>query len=846
MSNWLFQTLFGFYVYETQIVARSFFIMPHARLYRLTSPFLLAFTILSFDVAVASSVDDRPLGNLLALRQRSNGLDIKTDQGRLAIHIFSHTVFRIVAVWDEPFVEHSYAVVAKPQTIAWRWKKYADSVIITTDSIKLHLTSRPVRLTFYTRDNRLLLADDAALGIAWAGSTITAYKKLQPGERFIGLGEKTGNLDRRGSAFVHWNSDVPGYGLNQDPLYASIPFYMGFHDSLCYGIFLDNSSRSIFNFGASQNRFSSFSVEDGNLIYYFIHRSTPSGILEDYTWLTGRMPLPPKWALGYHQCRWSYYPEQQVLSLAETFRHRGFPCDAIWLDIHYMDAYKTFTWHPVHFPQPRRMLDSLQASGFHTVVILDPGIKKEQGYSIYEEGASQKLFLTYPDGEEYLGEVWPGWCVFPDFSNPQARQWWGDKLKPLADVGVDGWWCDMNEIATWGQSTPLNVRFHGDGNPFTYRTGKNLYGLLMVKATYTGALRTRPQFRPFVLTRAGFAGLQRYAAIWTGDNVADEQHMLLGVRLLNALGLSGVPFCGVDVGGFIGTASPALMARWMSIGALSPFFRGHKEINAPTSEPWAFNESTERIARSYALFRYRLMPYLYTSFYQAAQSGLPIQRSLALYYPFHPKVYEASFQHQYFLGDALMVAPCVASQLFTQVFLPEGQWYDLHTGQRIQGPAVPIIPSPVERLPIFVRGGSFLFIQKPVLHTGQSPGDTLQVHVFYGQSPHPQPYYEDAGDGFAYQAGVFWHRTFRLDTLNRTMVLDSVQGSFPSVFKHIKFYLHGFPPLSRVFYADFQTEPAEQEIKFVEVADPEVRLRAQTFEMPHTRQRVAIYWESKQ
>ncbi|MCS6916342.1 MAG: glycoside hydrolase family 31 protein [Chitinophagales bacterium] len=802
-------------------------------------------TLLFSGTSCASAqVSDHSLGNLKKARQISSGLEIFTHFGRLRIHIFTHTILRIEATVQE-FSFRSYAVVEQPQPVRWNWKQYADSIVVQTDSLKLLVHSRPVRLAFFSIDGRLLLADDPALGISWAGNTATAYLQLQPDERFVGLGEKTGNLNRRGSAFVHWNSDVPAYALNQDPLYASIPFYMGFHDSLCYGIFLDNSSRSVFNFGASQHRFTSISVDDGNLTYFFIHRSSPAGILYDYTWLTGRMPMPPKWALGYHQCRWSYYPEQQVLSLANTFRQRRFPCDAIWLDIHYMNDYKVFTWHPTYFPHPARMLDSLQSMGFHTVIILDPGIKKETGYAAYDEGTQKNLFLTYPDGQPYLGEVWPGWCAFPDFSNPQTRRWWGAQLKPLADAGVDGWWCDMNEIATWGQSTPLNVRFHGDGLPFSYRTGKNLYGLLMTRATYEGALLAAPDRRPFLLTRAGFAGLQRYSAIWTGDNVSDEQHMMLGVRLLNSLGLSGVPFCGVDVGGFIGTASPNLMARWMSLGAFSPFFRAHKEINGPAAEPWAFNETTERIARSYTAFRYRLLPYIYSAFRQSALSGLPVQRSLALYFPFDVKTYQPDFQHQYFFGDALLVAPCLATQSFTAVYLPEGKWFDLHTGMPYQGRQSIVMPSPPERLPLFVRGGSFLFLQNAVLHTGQSPGDTLFVHAFYGHSHNPQLYYEDAGEGMAYLNGDFWQRAFALDTLSHTLTVNAVSGTFKSAHSYIKFYLHGFPELSRVSVGTTSVPVLSESVRLMDVSGTDRPISAASFTLPHLRERIEIRWQTQ-
>jgi alpha-glucosidase len=325
---------------------------------------------------------------------------------------------------------------------------------------------------------------------------------------------------------------------------------------MVYGIFFDNTSRSKFDFGASSdNTSSSFSAVDGEMNYYFIGGSTVAGILASYAGLTGRMNLPPLWSLGYQQCRWSYYPDTEVLNLARTFRERRVPADVIYLDIHYMDAYKIFTWHPERFSRPKAMLDTLRSMGFHVVTIVDPGIKIDTGYVAHDEGVKNDYFIKYPDGRKYIGSVWPGRCYFPDFTSEPVRKWWGASFARLIEPGVEGFWNDMNEPAVWGQNIPDLVQVNYDGEQATMRQAHNIYGMEMARSTYEGSKALLGGKRPFVLTRAGYSGVQRYSAIWTGDNVPTDEHMMLGVRLVNSMGLAGMPFSGPDVGGFSGDAT---------------------------------------------------------------------------------------------------------------------------------------------------------------------------------------------------------------------------------------------------------------------------------------------------
>lgn len=757
-----------------------------------------------------------PLGNLKAMNKIPNGISLQTDFGNMKAVVYSANVIRINITQHSSFDDFSYAVVASPDTtIKFSLLEDPEKFEIITDSLQLIITKTPVRVSLHNKEGRFVNGDDPAFGTSWIGDEITTYKKLFPEEKFIGLGEKTGDLNRRGTAYVNWNTDAFGYKEQTDPIYASIPFYIGIHDSLSYGIFLDNSSRTRFNFGASQNRFSSFAVEDGDMNYFLIYHSTVAKIIGSYSWLTGKMPMPPKWSLGFHQCRYSYYPEGEVLSVAQTFRDKKIPCDVLWFDIHYMQDYKVFTWNRDRFPDPKRMMDKLESTGFKNVCIIDPGIKVEPGYFAYEEGVKNNMFLKYSDGTIYTGAVWPGWCAFTDYTKPEARIWWGKLFKQDITYGMDGFWCDMNEVATWGQSVPSNVIFNGDGHPMTYRMGKNIFGFQMARATYEGSKNLLNGKRPFILTRAGYSGLQRYTAIWTGDNLAEDSHMLLGVRLVSSLGLSGVAFAGVDVGGFAGESSPDLMARWISIGSFCPFFRAHKVINAKDAEPWSFGEKTEEICRNYIQLRYNLLPYIYSAFYEATQTGMPVQRSLAINYTYDEKIYHGNAMNEYLFGPSLLVIPCVSTQSTVPAYLPAGDWYDMYNDKKYPGNNAFYYDAPVEKLPVFVKAGAIIPMQSPIQTTAEKPKDTLTLHIYNGSEKSSFRYYEDAGDGYAYQDGGYYERMMTFDPASKQMVCEKANGRFVSHFTNLKLVFHGFEGMNSLTVNGTQVPLKLHEISFI-------------------------------
>ncbi len=607
---------------------------------------------------------------------------------------------------------------------------------------KFWISMCPFRMGLVDGQNNPIVTDDASMPWVEEGHQITHNFQLNDGERFLGLGEKTGPLDRRGNAYTLWNTDCFGYSVDQDPMYVSVPYYVGFNGNIPYGVFVDHSAKSVFNFGAANTRFTSISVMDDHFVYYLLAGNSLFDITQKYTQLTGRNTMPPKWSLGFHQSRWGYQSSTEIEELVFDFRTRNLPLDAVHLDIPYMQDNKVFTFDSVRFKNPKKLVDILQSKGVNTVVILDPGIKVEKGYQPYQTGIKNDLFVKYPDGSFYEAGVWPGNCHFPDFTKQQTRDFWMNEMKFYSQMGVKGYWNDMNEPAAWGKEVPTFIRFYAENHQWDLIKARNIYGFNMAKTTATGATQLLGE-RPFVLTRAGFAGIQRYSAVWTGDNVASDEHLLLSARLINSMGMSGIGFCGADVGGFSKPATSELYVRWMSLGAFTPFFRAHKTIGMPRSEPWSFGEDNLQIVRYYLQMRYRLMPYLYSSFYQMCSTGMPVNRNLAFLssnIQNEPQIFNESFQNQFLFGDALLVAPVASTDKLASVYLPKlvnsQRWYHLYTDQLFQPGTEAMVKSPLHALPVFVKGGSIL----PEFNvTGKNTdvvSDTLVIHLYHtGEEP---------------------------------------------------------------------------------------------------------------
>ncbi|HEY8531406.1 MAG TPA: TIM-barrel domain-containing protein, partial [Limnochorda sp.] len=502
-------------------------------------------------------------------------------------------------------------------------------------------------------------------------------------------------------------------------------------------------------------------------------------VLERYTRLTGRMPLPPRWTLGYQQSRWGYLSQEQVEEVARTMRERRIPCDAIYLDIDYMDGFRVFTWDPKRFPDPAGLCRSLRRDGFRVVTIVDPGVKKDPTNPLFQQGLKEGLYVETPAGRPFTGQVWPGEVHFPDFLQERARRWWGDAHRVLLDAGVAGIWNDMNEPVIFDardadRTFPETTVHRTDkGEARLHREVHNLYGLLMGKATFEGLKRLRPDERPFIVTRSGFAGIQRYAAVWTGDNSSWWEHLAMSIPMLLNLGMSGVAFAGADVGGFAEDTTPELLVRWTQLGAFIPFFRNHSAKDTRRQEPWAFGPEVEALCRRAIELRYQLLPYLYTLFWEAHEGGTPIMRPLVWHAPDDPTA--ARIEDAFFLGADLLVAPVLHPGARERlVYLPQGEWVDFWTGTCYQGRAHQVVGAPLDRIPLFVRAGAALPLGPAVQHTGERGWEALTLKIFPGLSPSRWSgvLYEDDGISLAYERGVSCRRAIQVTATGSGLVLE--------------------------------------------------------------------------
>ncbi len=646
-------------------------------------------------------------------------------------------------------------------------------------AMTIHIQRSPCRISFTDHTGQVFCAEEQ--GHAWNPSPGTIHNRwhaaatfhMAPGEHFFGTGQRTGYLNKRGRKLVNWTTD-PGtsQGPTTDPLYIAIPIMLSVRPGLSYGIFINNTWASSFDLGHDDPDIWRMEVEGGELDYYVIYGPSPAEVNAGIGKVCGTMPLPPRWSLGYHQSRWSYAPESRVREIAQTFRQRDIPCDVIHLDIAYMDGYRVFTWNSERFPDPPRLIADLRDMGFRSIAIVDPSIKKDSNFPVYQESIERNMVIRRSDGTVFEGYMWPDDSVFGDFTRPDVRQWWGDWQRRLVDQGISGIWNDMNEPPifdtpfsqevgkrTWG-TIDLDAIQGPPDEQTTHAEVHNLFGYGMAQASYDGLRRARPNERPFVLTRAAFAGIQRWSACWMGDNSSTWEHLEMAMPQLMNIALSGVPFVGVDIGGFAGNASGELFARWMQMGILSPFCRGHTTHFSRDQEPYAFGQEVEDICRTYLELRYRLMPYLYTLFWEASERGTPVLRPLFYHYPDDPTTY--TLHDQVMLGSFLMAAPIYQpGRTCRAVFLPAGEWYDWWTGERHTGPCHILAQAPLDTLPLYVRGGAIIPTGPTMCYTDEHPLNPLTLDLYPGNGC--LTLYEDDGHSFAYEQGEFCTTTYQLE-----------------------------------------------------------------------------------
>ena len=575
---------------------------------------------------------------------------------------------------------------------------------------------------------------------------------LDEADCIYGLGDKTGVLNKREYEYEMWNSDIPApHEDNFKALYKSVPFMIVLKENTVYGVFFDNHGKSAFNLGKEYEDRIEYRAEDGMMDYYVITGENMAEVIGGYTWLTGRVPLPMRWTLGYHQCRWSYKTEAEVRQLAADFRRYEIPCDAIYFDIDYMDGYRVFTWNKDNFTDPDQLITDLKEQGFQAVTIIDPGVKKDEDYYVYREGIEHDYFAKDVNGDVYINAVCPGDSAFPDFGRQEVRDWWGEKHQFLLDKGIMGVWNDMNEPASFNGPLPDDVVFTEEDEITNHKWMHNVYGHNMSKATYQG-LRRLSDKRPFVITRACYSGTQKYATVWTGDNNSLWTHLRMAIPQLCNLGMSGYPFAGTDIGGFGSDTTGELLVRWYQVGCFSTLFRNHSAMGTRRQEPWLFGKEKLDIIRKYVELRYELIPYFYDLFHEHLSTGLPVMRPLVLEY--EKDINTHNMNDEFMIGSQLLAAPVVEQGATKRmVYLPAGEWVDYWTKEHIAGGQYIIRDAPLDTCPIYVKAGTILPKYPVEAYIGTKEQKKLILEVYAGDGEYE--HYQDDGLDFAYEQGAY-------------------------------------------------------------------------------------------
>ena len=772
----------------------------------------------------------RPTDNYIRYRivdevaSTEHGVLARLHGEQLRIDVVRADVVRIKISRAGGFDESpTFAVCVDPLADAVPFSVDRDEGVVRlrTDALVISLWIDPFRIDIHRPDGSAVIdtaADDA--GQYWTYATLndafTVRRRCQLEDGIFGLGEKGGRHNRKGRDFTLWNNDVldPAAALEFtagraaddpradfrsvefDPYYISIPFF--YHQDHATGAmaasFLDNGYRAEYDFTASEEY--RFHFAGGQYTEYVFGGPDLPAILEAYTWLTGRAAAPPIWSLGYHQCRWFEYTQDAVEGLATRHRDLGVPLDALWLDIEHMDGYRVFTWDAERFPDVDGMLSRLRDRGVRLITIVDPGVKYDPGYSVFDQAVERDVLCRTEGGDIYIGQVWPGNTAFPDFVTEQARAWWGELNAEHVRSGLAGIWNDMNEPAT-GAMPAERMRF-GRGE-FGHERYHNQYALLMAMGTTAGLLNGIPGKRTFVLSRAGFAGIQRYAANWMGDNQARWDHLWVSMPMAMGLGLSGQSFVGADVGGFQGDSNAELFLRWMQYGTLTPFCRNHSEIGYVDQYAWSWGAPVQDLVRGAIELRYRLLPYLYAAFLRAAETGAPVQRPLLFDHQYDATVRD--IDDQYLLGPDLLVAPVIAAGTTARhVYLPAGGWYDWHTDEAHSGSTFPLAQTPLERIPIFARAGAVIpmWPEAPSSTDGFQP-DVVELHLFVPTvgGTFRSFLQEDDGLTFAAAEGARYRTAFEVTrTGDRVRLRADVDGDGYPEFARQAFHLvvHGARP----------------------------------------------------
>ena len=763
--------------------------------------------------------ESRAQENPASIKALANGIELRKGNTILQIVALRDDVLRVREALDGALPEDASWAVAesiRKQSVAVVPQGGSPAAGFQTKSLRVAIEPNQFVLTVSDLQGHVLQEDAIGWPAESHGAGFRIYKKMPIDEHYFGLGDKIGPLDRREQAFRLWNTDSFGFQESTDPIYKSIPFFISEREGRYLGVLLDNTWSTNFDFGRGERNLVSIAAEGGPIDYYLLFGPEPKDVVQTYAWLTGLPPLPPLWSLGFQQSRFSYETEKRLREIAARLRADKIPSDVLYLDIDFQQDNRPFTVNKERFPHFQQMLEDLKKEDFHVVVITDLHIAHlpNAGYTPYDTGAAQDRFVKNPDGSVFIGSVWPGPAVFPDFTQQQTRAWFGGLYKDFYSGGVSGFWNDMNEpsvFLTPLHTMPGDVRHRIDEPGFRSRTAThleihNVYGMENSRATYDGLIKLNPDLRPFVLTRATYAGGQRYAVTWTGDNTSSWNHLRLATPMLLNLGLSGFGLCGADVGGFIGTPRPELLTLWTELATFQPIDRNHTNKGAGDKEVWVHGPEQEAIRRRYIEERYRLLPYLYTMVEELTRTGLPVVRPVFLEFPHatadsHPIDLDAG--NEFMFGPDILIAPPPFPEQPDkyELKLPPGVWYDYWTGDKIQpvaadkssAPSGVFISPQLEKLPVYVREGAIIPMQPVTQSTSETPSGPLTVRIYPGKDCHGS-LYQDDGKTFAFERGEFLRIDFSCEMTESGVSFHKVERhrSFQPWWKQIHLEVYGW------------------------------------------------------
>lgn len=779
--------------------------------------------------------DMRRMGGLITLSVEENLLSLEMTNGEVKMAFFKDGLIGLVLKGADEEAPPTGGLAQALEPARIEVSKNHTGYLVEYDKYRAVIGAEPFTVRVYDNAMRQV---SSFTQVQYSGKKMRVIGELRE-EAFFGAGGETGSLDKRGRFLEFYNPAVFG---GQSNVTASIPFIIGVLPEVCYGIFIDEAGRSFFDLRDKESERFCFGADRSSLRYYLIPGHCLKEVTIRFTELTGRMLLPPLWALGFQVSQWNTLSAEDLYREAQIYRKKKIPADALYLSLDSMDDYRVFSFDRDFIPHPRKTSDKLESMGFKTVVSINPGIKRDPTYPVYMEGIDQGYFLKGQKEEVFIEEGWPGETVFPDLLKEEARSWWTGLVKNfLVSCGINGVWTDRTERVALNDARlvyPANLYSQSDREIKTLRgSAYNTYSRLATVATYNGLKEANPDSRPFLLTRAGFAGVQRFAALWTGSGRSRFEEMASTITSSCSLGLSGVAFVGSDIGGFSENCSPELFARWIAMGVLTPFCRIHRIGLAKSQAPWSFGPEIEKICQEFLTLRYRLLPYIYNQFYQANRYGLPLMRPLILERPDDPEA--ARRNDEYFFGGDFLVAPVLENGLRErEVYLPKGEWFDFWSDRRISGGKTIKVDAPLNRIPLFIRGEAVVPSWRPVQSTSTLPPQELFLDL-YPVSKGEYLYYEDDGATTEYQNSVYneIRLEHRMDDEELTVFLSYSCQRYEQRRQRIILRAHG---LKEVFGVEFTPESCKSgeescafhaEKRLLEIVIPENRLREEMVEI---------------